>query len=98
MGGMTNLLNDFIDSSEIAKLLRVSPSAVSNWKKRHKDFPQPALIIGGHQFYNREAILEWDRNRVRKTHGGKRVPQLTNVLKIARRMSKEDQKRLKELL
>lgn len=34
-------IEDVVTKTEIAEILGVGPSAVSNWKRRHTDFPKP---------------------------------------------------------
>ena len=46
--------------SEIAELAGVSSSAVSNWKKRFDDFPDPvATAPGGRELYSIDAVERW---------------------------------------
>src|SRR5262249_58023224 len=44
--------NRLVSASEVARIARVAPSAVSNWRKRYPDFPSPAgtAASGGHLF------------------------------------------------
>jgi len=44
---------------EIANLGRVQPSAVSNWRKRHADFPLPALSSAGADVFDYDSVLVW---------------------------------------
>lgn len=60
--------DDIITSSEIAELLGVKASAVSNWKKRHEDFPKPFFAqigYGGVEYslYLRPQVIAWYKER-----------------------------------
>ena len=55
-----------ITMSQIASLAGVRPSAVSNWRTRHEDFPQPAEIApGGRDLFQLSEIDEWLRRNDR---------------------------------
>lgn len=55
--------DDIVTSSDIAALLGVHPSAVSNWKKRFSDFPEPLKSVrysaGFIHLYSKQAVLAW---------------------------------------
>lgn len=60
--------DNIITSSQIAAMLGVAPSAVSNWKKRHKDFPEPIFVAPTTQgppisLYDVEKVLAWYEER-----------------------------------
>lgn len=38
--------NDLVSTKDIAILAGVRSTAVTNWKSRHSDFPQPIVIVG----------------------------------------------------
>ena len=63
---------DLLTAGQIATLAGVSPSAVSNWRKRHADFPMPAHEIPGGDLFARRGIEKWLR-RHNKPYG----PQVT---------------------
>jgi hypothetical protein len=71
MGRMVDV-DDLIGSSDIADLLGVVRSAVSNYKKRHPDFPEPVVTIAGVglssgiTLYLRSEVLTWYVNRMRQ--------------------------------
>lgn len=44
--------------TDIAKLAEVGVSAVSNWRKRHADFPQP-IVVSGQDLYVAEEVARW---------------------------------------
>lgn len=89
---------DLIPASAAAKTLGVTPAAVSNWSKRHSDFPQPRLKLWRYKFYDRQEIIAWHEKHKDDTHGGRRMPELAKVYRMARRLSAEDQLKLKGML
>ena len=93
---MTKLLGDYVDSTEIARILGVSLSAVSNYKRRHSDFPKP-IVLAGHKFYLRDDVIAWGRNR-EVSYGGKRVPKVTTMKKLLSRMTEKERQEIKEWL
>ena len=46
-----------VSASEIAEIAAVGPSAVSNWKRRHRDFP--GEVEEG--LYDRSEVVAWLR-------------------------------------
>ena len=52
---------DLIATKDIATLVGVRISAVSNWRQRHADFPQPLFELAGGEVpvYSRRAMLAW---------------------------------------
>lgn len=49
-----------ISAGEIADMAGVSPSAVSNWRRRHKDdFPSPAQQTPTGDLFDREEVVGW---------------------------------------
>ena len=50
---------DLISNTEIAELAGVGRSTVSNWKKRHPDFPAPAGRGARGALYDRGEVLSW---------------------------------------
>ena len=50
---------DELSTSDIAELAQVGPSAVSNWRKRYDDFPQPIEKPGKWQRFRVNEVLEW---------------------------------------
>ncbi|MGW5688354.1 N-6 DNA methylase [Nonomuraea sp. NPDC003754] len=54
----------FVSRTEIARLAQVKRPAVSNWERRHQDYPRPQLVEG-EQLFAVEAVLEWlDQRRI----------------------------------
>jgi type I restriction enzyme M protein len=54
----------FVSRAEIARLAQVKRPAVSNWERRHKDYPRPRLVQG-EELFAVEAVLEWlDQRRI----------------------------------
>ncbi|MBT4188981.1 MAG: N-6 DNA methylase [Gemmatimonadales bacterium] len=60
-----------LSASDIADLAGVSPSAVSNWRKRHHDFPQPLDRPGRWLRFQHTDVVMWLTR-----HG--RLPELTS--------------------
>lgn len=57
-----DLTDKLLSSSEIADLLGVNLAAVSNYKKRHADFPDPAYrhpSAKGATLYWTDQVIEW---------------------------------------
>ncbi|GII95895.1 type I restriction-modification system subunit M/S [Sinosporangium siamense] len=48
----------FVSRAEIARLAQVKRPAVSNWERRHTDYPRPRLVEGEELFVV-ESVLEW---------------------------------------
>lgn len=44
---------------EIADFAAVRPSAVSNWKRRHADFPSPAQATSSGTVYRTDEVIDW---------------------------------------
>ncbi|GAB3360207.1 N-6 DNA methylase [Amycolatopsis echigonensis] len=49
-----------VTSAEIARLANVGRAAVSNWRKRHPDFPEP---VGGTSTFRRDEVEQWLRKQ-----------------------------------
>ena len=49
--------------NEIAQLAGVSPSAVSNWRKRSTDFPKPIQELNSGPVFSKVQIQEWLKDR-----------------------------------
>lgn len=54
-------LDDLVSRQGIAAALRVSPSAVDQWRVRHSNFPRPLSVPGvwGLDIWSLAAVLEW---------------------------------------
>lgn len=52
-------IDDITTSTELAKLLGVGQSALSNWKVRHENFPAPFKIVGKISLYRKSEVLRW---------------------------------------
>lgn len=57
--------NDLISSSDAATLLGIGRTAISNYKRRHIDFPPPVASVsnGTVDLYLRSEIMEWFMNK-----------------------------------
>lgn len=49
--------------SDIVELAGVAPSTVSNWRKRHEDFPQPVGGASGRPVFDEQEIRSWLNGR-----------------------------------
>src|SRR4051794_32856678 len=55
-----SLMGTLISSSEVAALAGVAPSTVSNWRKRHDDFPRPTETTDrGRDLFDLKEIERW---------------------------------------
>ena len=52
---------DLMTLREVARYADVLPSAVSNWKRRHDDFPNPIDVSSSGTLYRRSDMLDWLR-------------------------------------
>lgn len=55
--------DDVVCGIEIAELAGVTPSAVSNWRKRHADFPLPLVELRTGPLWARADIEAWIAGR-----------------------------------
>lgn len=83
---------ELVTSGEIARLLGVNPSAVSNWRKRAVDFPAPWIEINAaapyaHALFVRAEVEVWaaDRDTARAESKARRIARLERELERARR-------------
>ncbi|QXV61539.1 N-6 DNA methylase [Amycolatopsis sp. TNS106] len=51
--------SSLVTAAEIAQLAKVTRAAVSNWRKRYPDFPQPSSGTGGRVLYARPEVDAW---------------------------------------
>lgn len=52
-----------VSAADIARIAGVRPSAVSNWRRRHKDFPAPVNSSGKSPRFELAAVEEWLRQQ-----------------------------------
>jgi hypothetical protein len=83
--------------SQVAELAGVRPSAVSNWRKRFVDFPEPmGSTTGGRDVFSLDAVETWlaGHNRLSDTRAHERlVFEATDILR-----SELDVRRITEVL
>lgn len=48
-----------VTSADIARIAQVSRTTVSNWRRRHRDFPQPVGGAGSRALFDRLQVEEW---------------------------------------
>lgn len=61
---MPDALNDdWVGINEIAEMATVSSQAVSNWRSRLPDFPQPVAVLKSGPIFQRSQIRAWLRKR-----------------------------------
>lgn len=59
-------MTEFLSATDIARLAGVKQAAVSNWRKRHRDFPAPTQTPAGER-YAAKAVAAWlDERRIPK--------------------------------
>lgn len=49
----------YLSLSDVAEIARVGASAVSNWRKRHEDFPPPRLQTPGGDLFSLAEVERW---------------------------------------
>jgi chromosome partitioning protein len=54
---------ELVGIHEIAALAKVSRAAVTNWRSRFADFPQPIVDLRAGPVFRRDQVLEWLRKR-----------------------------------
>ncbi len=59
MKNKPSLLDKHVSASEIAKMTGFSPSAVSNWRVRHEDFPDPVGEGPHGDRFNLGSVVAW---------------------------------------
>ncbi|WP_440071054.1 N-6 DNA methylase [Streptosporangium sp. OZ121] len=59
----TNRPDGYVSRSDIARLAEVRRPAVTNWERRHRDFPSP-VPIGGEELFETSVIGAWLDRRV----------------------------------
>lgn len=79
-----------LSPSDIAELADVSRGAVSNWRKRSDDFPEPSAGTAAKPLFDRSAIEAWLANRgieIKEDRGESRVWGALNALRGALSMN-----------
>lgn len=58
--------DDLASSTDLAVLFKVSPTAISNWKQREDDFPDPVVTVsqGNNPLYSRREVVRWYAKRL----------------------------------
>jgi N-6 DNA Methylase len=59
LAGMESGQQDLMTAAAIARLAGVGRAAVSNWRKRHPDFPQPVGGSPASPLFDRDAVVAW---------------------------------------
>lgn len=92
-------IDDIVTKSEIAAALGVGPSAVSNWKRRHDDFPKPIKTWGGNnqagpsELYDMKEVAAWFDLHVRGEMSRERIDAEINRLnKLKESLERGDNK------
>lgn len=68
--------SSLVNASQIAALAEVGPSAVSNWRNRHEDFPKPVESVpGGRDLFSLKEVEAWleRRGKLRQKGSGKQL-------------------------
>ncbi|WAL67683.1 N-6 DNA methylase [Amycolatopsis cynarae] len=56
-----------VTAAEIARLAHVGRAAVSNWRRRHPDFPEPVVGAGGAPAFRLDEVERWLRKQGKLT-------------------------------
>lgn len=56
---MERYVKELWATSDIAREVGVSTQAVTNWRKRHTDFPESLGRVGGRALYDKKAVQAW---------------------------------------
>ncbi|MEY7972943.1 N-6 DNA methylase [Saccharomonospora xinjiangensis] len=59
-----------VTAAEIARMASVGRGAVSNWRRRHTDFPAPVAGPGGTPVFRLDEVEQWLRERGKLTGSG----------------------------
>lgn len=51
--------NALVTLAEVARRVGLTPAAVSNWRARYPDFPEPARTDDGTEYFRTATLLEW---------------------------------------
>lgn len=80
-----------LSSSDIAELAGVAPSTVSNWRKRHANFPQPVGGAAGRPVFSEQEVRSWLAGRGIKAMSSSSVASLITSLsnQVSSQMSPE---------
>ncbi len=54
---------DLVGIAEVAKMARVSPAAVANWRARRRGFPEPVVELRAGPVFSRVAVQRWLRRQ-----------------------------------
>ena len=68
MSDAKRLGGSLVTVGDIASLAGVGPSAVSNWRNRHSDFPVPVEQTSSGDLFDRDAVIEWLEQAGKKVH------------------------------
>jgi chromosome partitioning protein len=91
--------DNFLGIAEIAEYGKVSKQAVSNWRLRYDDFPEPVQTLHSGPVWDRESVETWVKNfRGQNTHilsfinlkGG--VGKTTTAVAVAEILAEEERK------
>jgi len=81
-----------VTAAEIADLAAVSRAAVSNWRRRYDDFPEPAAVApGGGDLFRLDEVERWLRDRGRLTGPVDREKSLWQAVEGMRNVLPPDQ-------
>lgn len=80
----TDSSNALVSPSDVADLAGVNRPVVSNWRKRHTDFPPAVAGTEAKPLFARDAVVDWLRRhgrRVESDNAGARIWSALNVLR-----------------
>lgn len=79
-----NTPSNIVGIAEIAHLSGVSKQAVSNWRKRHSDFPKPFQVLDSGPLFQKSEIMTWFFSRKYELAAEKNL----NTAKLEKEVSK----------
>ena len=65
---------EYVGIAEVAEMAKVKGEAVSNWRRRHADFPKPIQELRAGPVFAKHEIETWLREHVKRSKVRKICP------------------------